>query len=93
VVARREGHLVATAVIDGGLAALPVGREQRLVEALRSLRVPRHVFKFMYRLLVAHCNAHIDRDPSWKITSRTFETELAVFQRDQDAFDRGLGAG
>ncbi len=67
--------------------------DQRLFEALRSLRVPRHVFKFMYRLLVAHCNAHTDREPSWKINSETFESELALYQRDQDNFDRGLGAG
>ncbi len=67
--------------------------QPRLVEALRTLRVPRHVFKFMYRLLVAHCTAHTDGDPSWKISSETFESELALFRRDQDAFDRGLGAG
>jgi hypothetical protein len=66
---------------------------QRLIEALRSLRVPRHLFKFMYRLLVAHCNAHTDQEPVWKISPETFESTLAVYQRDQDALDRGLGPG
>ncbi|MEX0936478.1 MAG: hypothetical protein WDZ59_01365 [Pirellulales bacterium] len=65
----------------------------RLIEALRGLRVPRHLFKFMYRLFVAHCNAHTDDKPVWKIPSATFESTLAVYSREQDAVDRGLRAG
>jgi len=64
---------------------------RRLVDALRSLRVPRHLFKFMYRLLVAHCNAHTDDNPVWQISSEMFEAQLAVYRREQDAFDRGVG--
>ncbi len=64
---------------------------RRLIEALKSLRVPRHLFKFMYRLLVAHCNAHTDDDPAWQISSEMFESTLAVYRREQDAFDRGVG--
>jgi len=67
--------------------------EQRLIEALRTLRVPRHMFKFMYRLLVAHCNAHTDHDPVWKISAATFESVLALYARDQNAMELGLGAG
>jgi hypothetical protein len=67
--------------------------DKRLIEALRSLRVPRHLFKFMYRLLVAHCNAHTEREPAWTVAPETFESVLALYHRDQDAFDRGLGAG
>lgn len=67
--------------------------EQRLIAALRSLRVPRHLFKFMHRLIVAHCNAHTEERPVWKISSDTFESTLALYSRDQDAFDRGLKAG
>jgi hypothetical protein len=67
--------------------------DERLVDAFRSLRVPRHLFKFLYRLLVAHCNAHTDERPVWKITRDTFEATLAVYSRDQDAVDRGLAAG
>ncbi len=67
--------------------------DQRLLEALRSLRVPRAAFKFLYRVLVAHCNAHTDMDPKWRISPETFESVLAVYHRDQEAFDRGLGAG
>jgi hypothetical protein len=67
--------------------------DSRLTSAFRSLRVPRHLFKFMYRLFVAHCNAYTDEAPSWKISSERFESTLALYGRDQDAFDRGLRAG
>jgi hypothetical protein len=67
--------------------------DQRLIDAFRSLRVPRHLFKFLYRLLVAHCNAHTDDKPVWEIPRDTFEATLAVYSRDQDAVDRGLAAG
>lgn len=67
--------------------------ERRLTDAFRGLRVPRHLFKFMYRLFVAHCNAYTDDAPCWKISSERFESVLAVYSRDQDAFDRGLRAG
>jgi hypothetical protein len=66
---------------------------QRLMNAFAGLRVPRHLFKFMYRLFTEHCNAHSDENPVWQITAGTFEATLAVYQRDQDAFDRGVGAG
>jgi hypothetical protein len=65
----------------------------RLIEALRSLRVPRRLFKFLYRLLVVHCNAHSDENPVWQMSSETFESTLALCLRDQDAFDKGVGAG
>jgi hypothetical protein len=57
------------------------------------LRVPRHLFKFLYRLLVAHCTAHTDERPVWQISKEAFEATLAVYRRDQDAVDRGLQAG
>ncbi len=66
---------------------------QRLIESLATLRVPRHLFKFIYRLFTAHCNAHTEEQPEWKISSATFESVLALYQRDQEAFDRGVGAG
>jgi hypothetical protein len=67
--------------------------DARLIESLRSLRVPRRLFKFLYRLLVVHCNAHSDENPVWQIAPETFEATLALCLRDQDAFDRGVGAG
>jgi hypothetical protein len=70
----------------------PAVSERRLMDAFRTLRVPRHLFKFMYRLLVAHCNAFTDQQPSWKISGERFESTLALYQRDQDAVDRGMRA-
>ncbi len=67
--------------------------DQRVLDAFRTLRVPRHLFKFLYRLLVAHCHAHTDDNPRWKIAPETFEATLAVYRRDQDAADRGLQVG
>jgi len=64
--------------------------QRRLIDGLRPLRVPRQLFKFLYRLLVAHCHAHTDEAPVYTIPLERFERELALFRRDQDAFDRGL---
>jgi hypothetical protein len=75
-----------------GLLAANIS-DSRLIDGLRSLRVPRRLFKFLYRLLVVHCNAHSDEAPVWQISSETFESTLALCLRDQDAFDRGVGAG
>lgn len=67
--------------------------DARLVEAFAALRVPRHLFKFLYRLLMTHCQAHTDSDPVWQINSGTFEAQLALYRRDQEAADRGLVHG
>jgi hypothetical protein len=67
--------------------------QPRMIEAFRVLRVPRRLFKFLYSLIAAHCNAHTDQNPSWKIAATLFESTLALSLRDQDAFDRGVGAG
>jgi hypothetical protein len=66
--------------------------DRQIIDSLRSLRVPRHLFKFMYRLLVAHCNAHTEEAPVWHISAPLFESTLSLYRRDQDAFDRGVGA-
>jgi len=89
---------IKACAIDGGNPSLAALFEQnvdqhRLIDAFAGLRVPRHLFKFMYRLFTAHCNSHSDENPVWQISSGTFESVLALYQRDQDAFDRGLGAG
>ena len=55
---------------------------ERLLDGFRSLRVPRHLHKFLYRLLVAHCNSHTDDEPDWKIRKDRFESELALYERE-----------
>jgi hypothetical protein len=67
--------------------------QSRLIDAFRSLRVPRRLFKFLYTLIASHCNAHTDQQPAWTIAPTLFESTLALTLRDQDAFDRGVGAG
>lgn len=69
-----------------------LGRE-RLLAAFRQLRLPRRLFKFLYTLIAAHCNAHTETEPVWTIGSGRFEATLAVTLKEQDAFDRGVGAG
>ena len=66
--------------------------DQRLIDAFAGLRVPRHLFKFLYRLLAAHCQQYVESAPAWKVSPSTFEAQLAVYRRDQQAVDRGLGA-
>lgn len=62
----------------------------RILDMLRTLRVPRHLFKFLYRLVVAHCNAHTDDAPAWKISAAQLESTLAVYLREQDLADHRL---
>jgi len=61
---------------------------RQLIDAFGSLRVPRHLFKFLFRLLVAHCQNHVDSEPVWQINSTTFETQLALYRRDQQVAER-----
>jgi hypothetical protein len=61
---------------------------ERMLSAFQSLRVPRHLFRFLYRVLVDHCNRHTDAQPVYQIKGETFESVLAVYNRDSE-----FGAG
>lgn len=67
--------------------------EPELVSTLARLRVPRHLFKFLHRLLVEHCHRYTDESPRWQIGRETLQATLAVYMRDLEAYDRGLGTG
>jgi hypothetical protein len=67
--------------------------EPELVATLARLRVPRHLFKFLHRLLVEHCNRFTDAQPRWQVSRETLQATLAVYLRDLEAYDRGVGAG
>jgi len=56
---------------------------ERLVQAMQSLGVPRHLFRFLYRLVTEHCKRSTSSQPDFKIQPETFESVLAVYQRDQ----------
>ena len=67
--------------------------QTELIATLSRLRVPRHLFKFLYRLMVSHCNRSTEENPQWKVDRATLQSEMALFMRDLDAIDRGLGVG
>jgi hypothetical protein len=67
--------------------------EQDLIALFEKLRGPRHLFKFMYRLLVDHCSKYTEDQPEWKIQRETLHATLALFMRDLEAYDNKRGTG
>lgn len=67
--------------------------EPELVSTLGRLRVPRHLFKFLHRLIVDHCHRYTDDNPRYQIGREVLQSTLAVYLRDLEAYDRGLGTG
>ena len=67
--------------------------EQELINKFGRLRVPRHLFKFLYRLLTEHCNRATEDNPQWKISRETLQTTLETYERELEAMDRGMGTG
>lgn len=67
--------------------------DTELIAVLEKLRVPRHMFKFIYRLLVEHCNRYTDDNPRWTVNRETLQSTLALYLRDLHDFDRGAGTG
>ena len=55
---------------------------QRLLAVFQSLRVPRHLFRFLYRVMVEHCNRYTDSQPKYQIDAETFESVFAVYSRE-----------
>jgi len=64
--------------------------DQRLIDAFAALRVPRHLFKFLHRLLVAHCQRHVAAEPAGTISRELFEAEWSLSRREQRATDHSL---
>jgi hypothetical protein len=64
-----------------------------LKDALGNLRTPRHLFKFLHRLIEEHCHRHTEDQPRWTIDHDTFRTTFSSYMRDLEAFDRGYGHG
>ena len=64
-----------------------------IVHAFEKLRVPRHLFKFLYRLITDHCHAHASDAPSFRIGAATFHATLAVYLRDLRSLDAGIAVG
>lgn len=64
-----------------------------LIDCFASLRVPRHLFKFLYRLFTAHCNESTEDSPVWQISRDTLRRVHSDYLRELEAMDRGLGTG
>jgi len=62
-----------------------------LISALGELRVPRHLFKFLHRLIVEHCTRHTGDHPEWKFSPESFRSCHSLYLRDLQTFDSGLG--
>jgi hypothetical protein len=67
--------------------------DEYLKDALGNLRTPRHLFKFLHRLIEEHCHRHTEDMPRWSIDHDTFRTTFSSYMRDLEAFDRGYGHG
>lgn len=67
--------------------------EGELITIFDRLRAPRHLFKFLYRLLVDHCSKYTEDKPEWKIRRETLQSSLAVFLKDLEAYEQGRGTG
>lgn len=67
--------------------------KEELIVRFAKLRVPRHLFKFLYRLFTDHCNRSTEDNPDWKISSETLKDSLEAYLRELEAMDRGLGTG
>ncbi len=60
----------------------PAIDNQRLIAAMRDLRVPRNLFRFLYRLVSEHCKKYTSSEPQYRIAVSTFESTLAVAQEE-----------
>lgn len=67
--------------------------EKELISVFDRLRAPRHLFKFLYRLMVDHCSKYTEDQPEWKIQPDTLQSTLAVFMRDLDQYYQKQGTG
>ncbi len=67
--------------------------DDTLKDSLGNLRTPRHLFKFLHRLLEEHCHRHTEDNPRWSVDADTFRTTYAAHLRELEAFDRGYGHG
>lgn len=67
--------------------------DRELIELCGRLRIPRHLFKFLYQLLAAHCQTHVGDKPVWRVSKETLHTTFALFARDVDRYAQGMMMG
>lgn len=64
--------------------------ERDLIEILGRLKIPRHLFKFLYQLFSAHCMTFTADKPSWQIGRETLKITWALFERDMERYGKGM---
>ncbi len=69
----------------------PTVSRQTLTSALAELKVPRHLFKFLYGLFSRHVHDHTDMEPVWHISEANFKSALQLYLRDRAAAERNWG--
>ncbi len=87
-----SGAVSASQITISDFFSEDISREE-LIQKFSKLRVPRHLFRFLYRLLTEHCNRTTEDLPSWKINRVVLETVADAYFRELEALDRGLGTG
>ncbi|MCA9258378.1 MAG: hypothetical protein KDA61_04215 [Planctomycetales bacterium] len=65
--------------------------DERLIAAFDGLRVPRHLFKFLHHLLVAHCQQNLDSAPVWQVPAELFDAQYSLYRHEQQTLERRLG--
>ncbi len=69
-------------------------KDDEIINTFGRMRIPRSVFKFMFRLLTNHCMSCTGDQPQWTISRETWTTTWAVFsQKDLEHYDQGLMMG
>ncbi len=60
----------------------PAISDPRLISSMQSLRTPRSLFRFLFRLVVEHCKRSRADEPKMVIASDLYESTLAVYQSE-----------
>lgn len=66
--------------------------KNHVLNSFEKLRVPRHLFKFLYRLLAEHDKSFTVENPNWKISPACFESVLTLYLKERDSAERN-GSG
>ncbi len=64
--------------------------DSEITNFLEQMKIPRHVFKFLYQLLSTHCNTYTDAKPEWTVTRETFMITWSAFRQNLQRYERGL---
>jgi hypothetical protein len=67
--------------------------DSEMLNYLERMKIPRHVFKFMYQLIATHCDTHTEGNPEWKISRETWLNTCTRFNNDLERYEKNLIMG